>query len=379
MSQKNVLALPSVTETTFPQLLESAPDAIVISDKSGRIVVINRMTEKLFGYGRDDLIGQPIETLIPERYRSAHPNHRQGYYSDLPTRPMGKGLELFGRRKDGSEFPVEIGLSPLVAGESLLVTAVIRDVSERKKIQQELERHSIELEASNKELEQFAYVASHDLQEPLRMVASYAQLLARRNKGKLDEDSEEFIDYIVDGATRMQALINDLLSYSRVGSRGKDLVPTDSGAVLQRVLANLRTTIENEHASVTHDTMPKILADASQLAQIFQNLISNAIKFHGEKAPVVHIGAKQSDDEVIFSVKDEGIGIEKKYTGRIFEIFQRLHGKHEYPGTGIGLAICKKIVERHGGRIWIESEENKGSTFFFTIRTPGNTANEVQQ
>jgi PAS domain S-box-containing protein len=232
---------------------------------------------------------------------------------------------------------------------------------------QELEHKTRELTRSNEELQQFAYVASHDLQEPLRMISSYTQLLGRRYGDRLDGDAQEFMAYIVDGAARMKQLIEDLLAYSRVGTRAKDFQMVDSGASLARALANLRAAQESSGASVTHDRMPEVHADGAQLAQVFQNLIGNAIKFRGAEPPVIHVGAETREHVWVFTVKDNGIGLDTQYADRIFMMFQRLHNKAEYPGTGIGLAIVKKIVERHGGRIWVESQPGKGCTFGFTI------------
>jgi PAS domain S-box-containing protein len=361
--------LPLGAEDLFRQLLEAAPDAVVIVDSAGEIVLINNMAREMFGYEPAELLGQPVEALLPERFRGTHIGHRNAYIADAHTRPMGSGIELFARHKNGSELPVEISLSPLQSASGPLVTAIVRDISERQQARNALERHARELERSNAELEQFAYVASHDLQEPLRMVASYAQLLGRRYRDQLGTDADEFIDYIVDGATRMQDLINDLLTFSRIGSRGSTLVPVDTNAVLRRVLDNLQLAIDDRHATVSFDKLPKVLGDEIQLGQLFQNLISNALKFHGDKPPVVHVGAQREGRQAVFSVADQGIGIESQYTDRIFMLFQRLHGKKDYPGTGLGLAICKKIVEQHGGRIWVTSTPDEGTTFHFTLPT----------
>jgi light-regulated signal transduction histidine kinase (bacteriophytochrome) len=224
----------------------------------------------------------------------------------------------------------------------------------------------IDLERSNKELEQFAYVASHDLQEPLRMVSSYTQLLAQRYEGQLDEKAKKYIDYAVDGAVRMQRLINDLLTYSRVSTRGKPLEPIDASSVLGETIGNLYAAIQESRAIVTNDDLPTVRADAGQLLQVFQNLIANALKFHGTDSPRIHVSARDAGHEWVFSVRDNGIGIDPQYKESLFVIFRRLHTRQEYPGTGIGLAVCKRIVERHGGRIWFESEPGKGTTFFFT-------------
>ena len=232
---------------------------------------------------------------------------------------------------------------------------------------QELLQRNEQLARSNAELEQFAYVASHDLQEPLRMVASYTQLLAKRYQGKLGRDADDFIGYAVQGATRMQALINDLLACSRVGTKGKPFSPTDCEALLESTLVNLKVAIEERGAVITHEPLPTVMGDPVQLGQLFQNLIGNAMKFCKGRSPAIHLLATPEDGKWRFAVRDNGIGIDPKHRERIFVIFQRLHTNEEYPGTGIGLAICKKIVERHGGRIWVESAVGTGSTFCFTL------------
>ena len=356
-------------------LLEFAPDPIVIVEQDGSIAAVNRQTELAFGYSRDELIGKPVELLVPERYREQHTADRTSYQAEPRTRPMGIGLELFGRRKDSSEFPVEISLSPLQSeGEGTLVISIIRDITGRKLTEERLRALASDLERSNKELEQFAYVASHDLQEPLRMVASYTQLLARRYKGKLDTEADEFIAFAVDGALRMQELINDLLTYSRVGSRPLDLQSVDTSEIVDRVTNDLALAIEESGATVRRDALPSVTGDRIQLQQLFQNLIANAIKFRTPGvAPSIGVSARADGRVWTFRVSDNGIGIEPQYLERIFVLFQRLHSRAEYPGTGIGLAICKKIVERHGGTMRVQSEPGRGTTFEFTLPARGTT------
>jgi len=255
-------------------------------------------------------------------------------------------------------------------GNAVKMIGTIQDITDIKKAEESQKMLIEELKRSNKELQQFAYVASHDLQEPLRTVTSFAQLIERRYKDKLDSDADDFIEYIVDASKRMQILINDLLDYSRVSTRGKDLKITDTEEVLKNVLSNLNASIRENKAQITHDRLPEVYADSGQLSQLFQNLIGNAIKFkNAETHPKIHLSAKEDkeSDSYVFSVSDNGIGIEDEYLQRIFTIFQRLHTREEYSGTGIGLAVAKKIVERHGGQIWVESEYGKGSTFFFTL------------
>jgi PAS domain S-box-containing protein len=356
------------SEVKFRGILESAPDAMVIADARGRIALVNAETERLFGYRRDELVGQTVEILVPERFRGRHSHHRQGYAAHPRTRPMDEALDLRGLRKDATEFPAEISLSPLESAEGILVTSAIRDISVRRKAEAHLLKKMEELKRSNEELAQFAYIASHDLQEPLRMVASYTQLLSKRYKGKLDSDADEFISFAVDGASRMQRLIQDLLAYSRAGTNGQALREISSEDALKEALTNLQATMEENGAVVTHDSLPAITTDATQLAQVFQNLVGNAIKYRGPEVPRVHVSATTNGgNEWIFSVRDNGLGIDPQYFERIFILFQRLHGRKEFKGTGIGLAICKKIVERLGGRIWVESQPEKGSTFYFAL------------
>ncbi len=356
-------------EGRYRGLLEAAPDAMVVVNQTGQIVLLNVQAEKQFGYRRDELVGQKVTNIIREGFAERIASDSLRSAADALAQQIGTGIELSAQRKDGSEFPIEIMLSPLESADGILVTAAIRDISVRKAAEANLLQTVDELKRSNDELGQFAYIASHDLQEPLRMVASYTQLLSRRYKGQLDSDADEFIAFAVDGATRMQRLIEDLLAYSRVGTKGKGLVPTSSEEALEQALLNLRGSIESSGAVVTHDPLPSVRADEMQLTQLFQNLVGNAIKYQSPGVPRVHISAARpgGDKKWTFAVKDNGLGIDPQYFDRIFGMFQRLHKRDEFAGTGIGLAICKKIVERHGGTISVESAPGKGSTFRFAL------------
>jgi len=355
-------------EGRYRGLLEAAPDAMVVVNQGGEIVLLNVQAEKQFGYRRDELVGQKVKNIIPEGFAERLIADALRSAEDALAQQIGTGIELTGRRKNGSDFPIEIMLSPLESAEGILVTAAIRDITKRKKAEAHLLQKVEELNRSNEELGQFAYIASHDLQEPLRMVASYTQLLSRRYKGKLDSDADEFISFAVDGASRMQRLIRDLLAYSRVGTIEMDLLDTSSEEALQQALINLRGAIEEKGALVTHDPLPTVLADETQLIQLFQNLVGNAIKYQNPGVPRVHISAaKNGGKKWMFSVKDNGLGIDPQYFEKIFGVFQRLHKREEFAGTGIGLAICKKIVERHGGSISVESQPGQGSIFRFVL------------
>jgi PAS domain S-box-containing protein len=349
-------------------LLEAAPDAMVVVNQGGEIVLLNVQAEKQFGYRRDELVGQKVKNIIPEGFAERLIADGTRSAAKALVQQIGTGIELSGRRRDGSEFPIEIMLSPLESAEGILVAAAIRDITERKKSEEHLVKAVGELKRSNDELQQFAYVSSHDLQEPLRMVASYTQLLAKRYKGRLDSDADEFVAFAVDGCNRMQGLIQDLLAYWRTGTNGKALREVSGDDALKEALTNLRRTIGESGAVVTHDRLPVIQTDDTQLTQVFQNLVGNAIKYRSAEVPHVHVSArKNGGPEWIFSVRDNGLGIDPQYFERIFILFQRLHGRNEFEGPGIGLAICKKILERLGGRIWVESQPGKGSTFHFAL------------
>jgi len=368
-------------EQKFRSLLEAAPDAMAVVNGEGEIVLVNAQVEKVFGYRRQALLGKAIDILVPDRFQWGH---QAGFLHKDQT--SDKGVEICGVRKDGSEFPVEISLSPLDTQEGALVIATIRDVTERKKADQEirdlnasLERRVSErtaelqesnqaLRRSNDDLNQFAYAASHDLQEPLRMVALYSQLLQRRYGERLDTQADQYISYVMNGAHRMESLLQDLLAYSQVGSLGEGPVgPVDFSDALAKTLLNLKATIDENQAVVTWSELPTLHGHEIRIVQLLQNLVSNAIKYRGAERPKVHLDAKFQDGEWLFSIRDNGIGIKPEYAEQIFGIFKRLHGKG-YPGTGIGLAICERIVKSYGGRIWVESTPDMGSTFYFTLQ-----------
>ena len=354
-------------EGRYRGLLEAAPDAMVVVDQSGDIVLLNVQAERRFGYRRDELVGQKVTNIIPEGFAERLISDALRSTEDAIAQQIGTGIELSGRRKDGSEFPIEIMLSPLESAEGILVTAAIRDITTRKQAEAHLLQKVQELNRSNEELAQFAYVASHDLQEPLRMVSSYTELLAERYQGKLDDKADKYIHYTIDGAKRMQLLVKDLLAYSRVDTQGKTPVPIESELVVRNVLHGLKIAIEESKAEIACDPLPAVCADSVQLAQVFQNLIGNALKFRGERPPHIHIGAERSFGRWVFRVEDNGIGIDQQYAKLVFQMFQRLHERSRYDGSGIGLAIAKKIVERHGGRIWFVSQLGKGTKFYFTM------------
>jgi PAS domain S-box-containing protein len=503
----------------FGDVLEALPDAVVIVNRSGLIVLVNAQTEQLFGYSREELVGQPVELLVPEALRDRHVGLRDGYFAHPHTRPMGANLELHGQHRDGRDLPVEISLSPVQSEDGLLVVSSIRDISARKKAEAQLrqmearyrtlvegipavtfmaaldedlnelyvspqieqllgfsqqewlenpvlwytqlhpddqarwhlefahtcatgepfrsvyrflardgrvvwvhgeaklvrdaagrpqflqgvafditgmkqaednlralnetleqrvakrtaeaEQRAHELARSNAELEKFAYVASHDLREPLRTLKSYPKLLAQRYHGKLDAKADDQLNRIIVGADNMERLINDLSKYSRVVRGERSLAATDCASVFVQACANLQAALEESGAQVTPGPLPVVLGNETELELLFQNLIGNAVKFRAEgRAVRIHFGAQPHGDGWLFSVSDNGIGIEERYLRRIFELGERLNSKRLYPGTGFGLAICEKIVEAHGGRIWAESEFGQGSTFYFTLPAP---------
>ncbi|OGT17427.1 MAG: hypothetical protein A3J49_20225 [Gallionellales bacterium RIFCSPHIGHO2_02_FULL_57_16] len=356
----------------FEKILKGNVEGIIITDTGGNIEWVNNAFSALTGYAKDDVLGRNLGFLFvgaQNVYEALCQNLNEVNHQEAET---------WIGHKEGSKFLAKATLSAVRSDADMITHHVVEfsDITEFRYAQDKLAQRTKELSRSNQELEQFAYVASHDLQEPLRMVASYTQLIAQRYRGKLDKDADEFIGYAVDGATRMQAIINDLLMLSRVNTSNTAFAKTDTKIALDKALANLRLVIEEHGANIICGTLPVLNADGSQLTQLFQNLISNALKFRGSNSPCVQVGAEFQDGEWVFHVRDNGIGIAPEYFERIFLLFQRLHNRTEYPGTGIGLTICKKIIDHHGGRIWVESEQGKGTTFYFTI--PATLNEELQ-
>jgi len=396
------------SESKFDALFKNVPVGVFQSSPEGKILTANPAFLRILGYSTlEEFLSLDIERDI-----YMNPRHRRPVLQQLEEKTELLNAELVLKRKDGQRVVVLENAHTVrdESGRVLYYEGIMTDITERKKLEEELKIHrenlekmveertshlietngrliieieerkkaelklksiAEELKRSNDELKQFTYVASHDLQEPLRMISSYAQLLRRRYKNKLDADADDFIAFLVDGVVRMKVLIDDLLSYSKLAGQSKEFRPTDCNQALENALYNLKAAVEEAKAVITRDSLPVVLADEFQMTQVFQNLVSNAVKFHGKEVPQVRIAAKRTEQEWIFSISDNGIGIPSEFFDRIFLIFQRLHSKSEYPGTGIGLAICKKIAERHGGRIWVESEIGKGSVFYFSLPAGG--------
>ena len=352
------------------RVFDTNAEVVWILDAQGRIRHANRTTRMLTGYSPEEIVARPVpEFFLPSEER---PSPRLTDLEESAAREGHWQGELVVRRKDGSGVTVWATLNLLGEEKGQGIILEFRDRTAEKKTEQDLVAKTADLVRSNRDLEQFAYVASHDLQEPLRMVTSYTQLLSRRYKGQLSSEADEFIGFAVDGAVRMQALINALLAYSRVDSRGRPLAVCDLNAVLDHALDNLKLALEESEASIVRAELPRVMGDPIQLMQLLQNLVGNAVKFRAkDRPPVVTVAAERAGDLWRIRVSDNGIGIDPQYFDRIFVIFQRLHTKEEYPGTGIGLAMCKRIVERHGGTIEVASAPGNGSTFTFTLREAG--------
>jgi PAS domain S-box-containing protein len=357
-----LLAIDDITERRRSRHFNFAHDLLCVGTVDGFFVDVNIEFQKVLGYSREELLSKPFVEFV-------HPEDRAETARVMDQLRSGHDLARFQNRyrcRNGTYRYFDWTCPAPLIGEHVLYSAA-RDITDLVQIDRERLRLNDELTRSNADLEQFAYVASHDLQEPLRAVAGCVQIIQKRFKGKLDSSADELIGHAVDGATRMQNLIGDLLEYSRISRKGGAFVHTDLNVALEQALKNLEISLHETDALVTHDSLPTVVADRGQMTRLFQNLLSNALKFRGASKPIIHVSAEHKDKAWRVSVRDNGIGIQKEYLERVFILFQRLHTRTEYPGTGIGLAICKRIVERHDGRITVESEPGVGSTFSFTL------------
>ncbi len=349
--------------------LEHSPLAIIEAEQTGVIARVNQAAEQLLSHTARELVGQPLQSVLPKRLHAAYEQAREGYLAD-PRFQRVSGVEVAVCGRDGVEIPVAVNLSPVPVASGLLVRITLVDIRKQVELERSLRATAEELARSNTELDEFASIASHDLQEPLRTLSGFAQLLQRHHGEQLDTDAQEFIGYILESARRMQDLINDLLAYSRIGRRELRPEAVDTKELVEEVTWSLASAIDDAGAEIVVHSVPCVQADRRQLEQLFQNLISNAVRFRGHDRPRIDVSAVQSGDGWKFSVADDGIGVDPSLAERVFNMFERFHGQDRHDGTGMGLAICHRIVERHGGRIWVEPRRGGGSVFSFTLPIP---------
>jgi len=366
-------------EARFRAVVESAPSGMVMVDQHGKIVLVNRETERLFGYAREELQGLPIERLVPGRFRPRHPEFRSGFLADPKARSMGAGRDLFAVRKDGREIPVEIGLNPIETDEGLFVLASVVDITERKRVEQELRRLSenleqrvrertAQLELANRELEAFTYSVSHDLRAPLRQVDGFSKLVQEAVGSTLDETTRHYLDRVREGTQHMGKLVDDLLHLAQVGRQAVNTRETELDGVVREALADLRPEIETRNIQWNIGSLPALECDPGLMKIVFTNLLSNAIKYtRTREQAVIEVSCSSSDGSTVIHVRDNGVGFRMKYADKLFGVFQRLHRADQFEGTGVGLATVQRIVHKHGGEIWAEAELEQGATFYFTL------------
>jgi PAS domain S-box-containing protein len=399
------------TEARFGAALEAAPDAMLLVDAAGTVVLANSAVEQLFGYTRDELVGEPVDVLVPEALRSAHARHRVGYATERRRRPMGTGRELRARRKDGTEFPAEISLSPVDAEEGPLVMAAVRDITERlrlaqlqrevaersaaaellamhtdevaranaeiRRLNEELEQRvatrTRELQAANRELEGFTHSVSHDLRAPIRQIDGFARLLAEEFAPALDPKAQRYVRRIQDGARHMGHLVDDLLGLARLGRQAVRRRPVALGTVVRGVVFDLQPELRERDIQWVIGPLPTIECDSGLMAIVFMNLLANAVKYTRPRRPaLIEVGQRPHRPGSAIFVRDNGVGFDMKYAGQLFGVFQRLHRADEFEGTGIGLATVQRIVHKHGGEVWAEAAPDRGATFF--LRLPDETS-----
>lgn len=360
------------SEEKLRAIVENAVDGLITIDAEGRIESFNVACERIFGYNASEVIGCNIKMLMPLRYSREHDGYLRNYRTTRQAKIIGTGREVAGLRKDGSEFPIDLSVSEIFVDGKQLFSGILRDITYRKALEEEKEELIRQLHQSNTHLEQFAYICSHDLQEPLRMISNFTQRLEKHlGDEHLDGKARHYMQYIVNGSTNARALINDVLQLARIGNETRRLEVVDCEEVLATVVHNLRERIKENNVQITHDGLPSVQAHFTYVVQIFQNLISNAIKFHNGEQPAIHISAKKSGSQWQLSIKDNGIGIAPEHQQKVFQIFQRLHSRAAYPGTGIGLTIVQRIIQQYDGEIWLESVAGKGTTFYFTLPDTG--------